>query len=465
LGAEVAKQQRPSQGSYPSLPPDAAEPDPNYRATLEWVWSFSARERSPDVMLQQRALKLERMRALLDGLGHPEFAFPALLVAGTKGKGSTVAMLSACLRAAGYRTGRYTSPHLVNWRERTAIDGQPISTHDVLALAEPIRGAIEQLPSELGLPTTFEVGTAFAFLHFARHAVEVAVVEVGTGGRFDATNLVSPIVSAITPISYDHTRTLGATLASIAWHKAGIMRPGRPTIAGPQVEEARAVIETEAERVGSPLEEVGREWRWRSRGDAVSIESTHADFASIDVQIALLGEHQRDNAATAVGALHAARHQFPVSIAAIQHGLSSVEWPGRLQVLARRPLVVVDGAHNAASAEVVRRALDTLFAFDRLHLVLGLTEGKDAIGVLESLAPRAARIYLTRSHHERSVTPAALAPTARSVAPESTTSVFEEASSALDSALQAARPGDMVLVTGSLFLVGEALVWWRHSPR
>src|SRR5262245_43046200 len=180
-------------------------------------------------MAAQRAVKLERMQALLALLDHPERRFPSLLVAGTKGKGSTVAMLAACLRAAGYRTGRYTSPHLVNWRERTAVDETPISVEDVISLADRIRRVATD--PEL---TTFEVGTAFAFEHFARSDVDVAVIEVGTGGRFDATNLVEPLVAVITPISFDHTATLGETLTQIGWHKAGILRAGRPGISAPQ---------------------------------------------------------------------------------------------------------------------------------------------------------------------------------------------------------------------------------------
>jgi len=168
-----------------------------YRAVLDWAWSYSARARSATDMAAQRAVKLERMRALLAALGNPERGFPAILVAGTKGKGSTVAMLSACLSAAGLRTGRYTSPHLVNWRERTCIDGQPISVDDVIAMAEPVRRAVEELPDAFGAPTTFEVGTAITLLYFAQASLEVAVVEVGTGGRFDATNLVEPLVSVV----------------------------------------------------------------------------------------------------------------------------------------------------------------------------------------------------------------------------------------------------------------------------
>ena len=463
---EVAKQQRASVGSLSSLPSDTAEPDRRYRAVLDWVWSFSARPRTPHEMAAQRAAKLDRMRALLAALGQPERGFPSVLVAGTKGKGSTVAMIGACLQAAGLRTGRYTSPHLINWRERTCVDGQPISTVAVIDLAEPVRKAVDGLSPRLGLPTTFEVGTAFALLHFAGQQVDVAVVEVGTGGRFDATNLLDPLVSAIAPISYDHTSTLGETLSAIAWHKAGIMRRGRPAIAAPQPEEARLVIESEAESVGADLEEVGREWHWvRQRGDVIRVESTHIDFQPLETEVGLLGEHQRDNATTAVAALHALQPRFDISAAAVRTGLKTVDWPGRLQVLGDRPLVVVDGAHNAASAEALRRAVEQLLQFERLILVLGLSEGKDARGVIYALAQRAEHVFFTRSHHERAAAPAELAPLVRSVAPRTEVTVQEDARLALDAALAAAHPRDLLLVTGSLFLVGEALLWWRRSPQ
>jgi dihydrofolate synthase/folylpolyglutamate synthase len=432
---------------------------------LKWVWSYSERPRSPAAMAAQRAVKLERMRALLAALHHPEHYFPALLVAGTKGKGSTVAMLSACLQAAGFRTGRYTSPHLINWRERTCIDAQPISTEAVVALAEPIRAALDGLDPGLYDATTFEVGTAFAFEHFAREGVDVAVVEVGTGGRLDATNLLEPLVSVIAPISYDHTPTLGETLSEIAWHKAGILRPGRPGILAPQVDEARLVVEREAASLGSHLEEVGQQWRWLPAGSGIQVESTHADFAPLVTDVALLGDHQRDNATAAVAALHALAPHFKVSTNAIRTGLSTTQWPGRLQILARSPLLVVDGAHNAASADVLRAAIEKTFQFERLHLVVGLSEGKDAQGVLHALAPRAERVYLTRSHHERSASPADLESVLRVVAPKTPVTLHDEVGAAVETALASARDTDLVLVTGSLFVVGEALVWWRRSPR
>lgn len=425
---------------------------------LDWVWSFSARVRTADEMAAQRAAKLERMRALLDTLGNPERALRSVLVAGTKGKGSTVAMLAACLRAAGFRTGRYTSPHLINWRERVAIDGVPISTEAVVALAERIRPAADD-----PMLTTFEVGTAFAFEYFAQQRVDVAVVEVGTGGRLDATNLLEPLVSVITPISYDHTTTLGETLTQIGWHKAGILRPGRPGVSAPQMEEARLAIEREAAEIGARLEEVGREWRWAPDGDGIRIESHHTDFEPLHVDVALMGDHQRDNATTAVAALHALACVEPyliVAPSAIVSGLRDVTWPGRLQVVSREPLVVLDGAHNAASASVLRRAIEDNFSFARLHLVLGLTVGKDARGVLDALVPRADAVYFARSAHERS------APTDELARLVPSSGTFEHAQDALDAALASAGPRDLILVTGSLFLVGEALVWWQQrSPR
>jgi dihydrofolate synthase / folylpolyglutamate synthase len=460
---EVAKQ-RLSLGSREILPSDEAEPDPSYRAALEWIWSFSARQRSPEEMAMQRAIKLERMAALLEALGHPERAFPSLLVAGTKGKGSTVAMLAACLQAAGFRTGRYTSPHLVNWRERTCINAEPIATSAVVSLAEPIRRAADALPSSLGPLTTFEVGTALTFLYFAREHLDVAVVEVGTGGRFDATNLTDPSVSVIAPVSYDHTQTLGTTLTSIAWHKAGIMRASRPAVSATQTDEARLEIEAEANRLGTNLEEVGREWRFAAYGLVTRIESVHPDFEPLEAEINLIGDHQRDNATTAVAALYLIRDRFRVPREAVREALRTLEWPGRLQVLARKPLLVLDGAHNAASAEVLRRAVETNFSFDRLHLVVGLTDGKDALGVLTALATQAAAVYLTRSHHERSAPPSELEPLVHQ-ASAAHVQTFTDFTSAMETALAAAGARDLVLVTGSLFLVGEALVWWRSSPR
>jgi dihydrofolate synthase/folylpolyglutamate synthase len=448
------------------LPPDAAEPDPAYRAALEWVWSFSARRRSEHEMAAQRARKLERMRAVLAALDDPQWSFPSLLVAGTKGKGSTVALLAACLHAAGRHTGRYTSPHLVNWRERTWVDGQPISAEAVLDLVPTLKRAVADVPEdEFGPLTTFEVGTALSLLHFAREQVEVAVVEVGVGGRYDATNLVEPLVPVIAPISYDHTPTLGPTLSQIAGHKAGILRAGRVGIVAPQPPEALRAIEAEARAIDAHLEVVGRDWWWTSQGDArAPITIWSRQGAVHHGRVGLLGDHQRDNATAAVAALHAVAGRRPdlaVPEAALATGLEAVDWPGRLEVLSDKPWLILDGAHNAASANVLGQAVAANFAFERLLLVLGLSAGKDAQGVLEFLAPRAQRLFVTRARHERAAEPAQLAAQARVLAPPLPVSVEPDLDTALGAALAQAGPRDLVLVTGSLFLVGEALVWWR----
>lgn len=445
---------------WPDLPPDAEEPDSAYRSVLAWVWSFSAAPRTPATIAEQRTRKLDRMRFILAKLDEPHTRFASLLVAGTKGKGSVVAMLASCLRAAGYRTGRYTSPHLVNWRERTAVDATPITAAEVVALAEDVTAAVSALPSELGEPTTFEVGTAFALLHFARQSVQLAVLEVGVGGRLDATNVVEPSVSTIAPISYDHTQTLGATLTEIAGHKAGILRPGRPAVSSPQPAEALRVIRAEAAALRAPLVVVGEDWCWTA-GDGDTFVVTGPGGRSLAARIPLLGDHQRDNATTAIAtlaSLRVARADLPVADDSIRAGLATVSWPGRLQVLRRRPTLVVDGAQNAGSAAVLRQAIQGSFSYRRLWLVLGVTEGKDVRGIVQTLVPLADGVIATRSRHERAEEPTRLLVTLHDVAPGVVAEAQPDVRAALDAALARAALDDLILVTGSLFLVGETLV-------
>lgn len=406
---------------------------------------------------------LARTRALLSYLGDPQLAYPSILVAGTKGKGSTVAMIASCLQAAGFRIGRYTSPHLLNWRERTWVDGGWITPAEVVSLLPEIRRAVARIPANLGAPTTFEVGTALTFAHFARAAVDAAVVEVGVGGRYDATNVLDPLVSVITPISLDHQATLGSSLAEIAAHKAGVLRPRRVGIVAPQEPGVLAVLERIAREMGAREVRIGREWRWRpTRGERFLVEGElDGRRRRLSVRLPLLGRHQRDNATVAVAAADAFTDAIgqPISDTALLDGLARLQWPGRLEVLGHEPLLVVDGAHNRASSEALVRALREELAWNNLHLVVGTTREKDAAEILLPLLPLASTLALTRARHGRARDPAEMLAVALQGAPSTPITLHEQVGAALACAIALAGPRDLVLATGSLFLVGEAIAW------
>ncbi|OGX41580.1 MAG: hypothetical protein A3C53_08425, partial [Omnitrophica WOR_2 bacterium RIFCSPHIGHO2_02_FULL_68_15] len=321
------------------------------------------------------------MRALMAALGHPERRWGAIHVAGTKGKGSTCALSAAILQAAGIRTGLYTSPHLVHLSERIQVDGRPVTAETLAAAVDAVRPSVAQLPSP---PTYFEVLTAIAFWVFAEAGVELAVVEVGLGGRLDATNVVDPLVSVITPVSLDHTDLLGSTLTAIAREKAGIIKPGRPVVVAPQSPDALAVLKAVAEEQGAPCLEVAARAQVRvleasAEGQRVALRT--AAGTSRTIALPLLGAHQADNLATAVTALESLPAPWAIADAAVAEGAARVVWPGRLQVLERRPWVVLDGAQNAASAAALRDAVRALWPARPVHLVLGLSANKDLDGV------------------------------------------------------------------------------------
>jgi dihydrofolate synthase/folylpolyglutamate synthase len=441
------------------------------------VFGFSPVARPAAEIRADRERKPPRMRELLGYLDHPERTFASILVAGTKGKGSTAAMLESMLRQAGHPTGLYTQPHLHTWRERTRLGARLIEPDEVVALLPAVRGAVERLERnhpELGRPTTFEVGTALTFLAFATHGVRTAVVEVGVGGAHDATNAVEPILVTLTPISLDHVATLGGSLASIAAEKAGLFRPDGRAVVGRQPPEALAVVERIAAERRTSLELVGRDWHWYGEGDNAACGSFRViggrppttdrsaqEDGGVerrpavrleDLTIPLLGRHQRDNAALAV----AAAHELDVPAPAIRRGLAEVHWPGRLQVLRERPWLVVDGAHNGESARCLVRALLDCFEYRRLHLILGVSEGKDLDGILDALLPAADRLTLTTTRHYRALSVEALAAAVRGHG-RASLHLEADVAHALHHALRQADTRDLVCVTGSLFLAGEAI--------
>ena len=376
---------------------------------------------------------------LLDLLGAPDRRLPIVLVAGTKGKGSTAALLASLLAVSGVRAGLYTKPHLQSYRERIRVDGVIISTaaldDGIDRLRSPVR-AMRRLIPMAGQPTTFELTTALALAHFAATRCTVAVVEVGLGGRFDATNATDPHVSVITPISHDHMRELGTALRQIASEKAGVLRPGRIALVARQDAAVDAVLSKAARSVAAELREI----------------SPLSATVTKRYGLALRGAHQRQNAALAIAASRAlAEHGVPFREKAIGRGLRQLRWPGRFEVVPGTLPVVLDGAHNDGSAEAFAVAIRAEVG-QRVRLIIGMMRDKDARAVVRALAPIASAIYVTRPDSPRAADPAAIARLFHRVPAR----VFDDLASALGAARADARISETLCVTGSLALVGQA---------
>lgn len=436
----------------------------DYFGALRTIFQRTDFERQPQPPYSERTYRLSRMEELLEQLGNPHRAFEAVHVAGTKGKGSVTAIIESVLRAAGYRTGMYTSPHLHTFRERIRAGGEPISEEDLTRLVERIAPVLDARPEV----TVFEIITALAMCHYAESGVQVGVFEVGMGGRLDATNVLHPLVSVITSISLEHVKVLGDTLAAIAGEKAGIIKAGVPVVTAPQRAEAIAVIERIAAERGAPIIEVGHDWHWRSRGqepdgqrlDVLPSEGVEGS-AHDDLRLPLLGMHQLENATTAVAALEVLKGRgLTISDEALRAGLAGVRWPGRLEVLGRRPWVVVDGAHNVYSLERLLGSVGAIMPHRRLILVAGMGVTHSPRELLEVLLPAAGKVIVTRSRHARATPPEELASLALKMGHDA--SVTESVGDALRAAVAEAGEDDLVLVTGSLFVVAEAREAWAE---
>jgi len=423
-----------------------------YLATLTELFGRAnyetRRPRTPE------AFRLEPIRRLLEALGNPHRRYAVVHIAGTKGKGSTAAMAEAILRAAGYRTGLYTSPHLHTMRERIRIGGTPIPRATVVALFEGLRPMIEEDPDL----TVFDILTAMGFWAFAEAGVEIAVVEVGLGGRLDSTNVVSPAVCLITALSLDHTEILGPTLAHIAFEKAGILKPGVPAVTAPQAAEAMAVLRRVAAERGAPLETLAG---WRYGPTEIAPNGQRGEIGAPDgsrwaVRLPLLGRHQWENAALAVAAMLRLREQgWAIPDRAIREGLEGVQWPGRFEVLRADPPLVLDGAHNDASAARLAETVSEVFPGRRWQLVFGASADKDPRAILAPLRPLVEAAWLTRSRHPRAADPGRLAEAAEALGLPAR--IRGEVATAFEEALATGGP---VLVTGSLFVVAEAREAW-----
>ena len=401
-------------------------------------------------------LGLERMERLLERLDHPERAFPSVHIAGTNGKGSTAALAEAGLRAAGFRAGLYTSPHLVRINERIQTGGQEISDADFCLAVQPVFAAVEQLLAEGtidGHPSFFECVTAAAFCHFRRSAVEYAVIEVGLGGRLDATNLVWPKVTVITPIDFDHEAFLGNKTGAIAAEKAGIFKRGVPAVLAPQRREAQDALEARRRQLGIPAVEVGSDWR----AEQVTHRDGYYRFVAagpagktVRAELGLAGEHQVTNALTAIAALDL----LGVDAGAIEVGVRNARWPGRLERVGDAPLLLLDGAHNPAGARALVRYLTQHQAGRRVWLIYAALRDKAVEEVAGILFPTAHQVLLTGVSQPRGLRPEALAAIAGHHHPR--WEIAGNLSEALARARARAGSADLILVTGSLFLVGEA---------
>ncbi|MDD5496021.1 MAG: bifunctional folylpolyglutamate synthase/dihydrofolate synthase [Candidatus Omnitrophica bacterium] len=436
-----------------------------YPEALKYLETFIDYEKINDYDYKN-SVDLERMRRLCHLLGDPQQEIKSIHIAGTKGKGSTAAFAHSILQKSGFRTGLYTSPHLISFRERIRINQDLIEEESIRRLTEKIKAVVET-PRVKERPTFFEVYTALAYLYFKEQRVDFAVYEVGLGGRLDATNIIEPLVSAITPLSLEHTERLGNSLSAIAAEKAGIIKEGITCVSAPQEDEALEVIKKVCEERGSELVLIGRDVIYEELRCGPDFESfkVHGRLREYrDLKSRLLGSHQMVNAATAIGITEVLESKgIPIVTRAVSEGIEAAQWEGRLEVVGNRPLVVFDGAQNRASAGVLAENVKKIFRHERIILVLGVSKDKDIDGMLAELLPVSNSVVLTKSAlADRALEPSEIK---RRMKSGMDTRLTSNVCDAMKFALSKASPEDLVLVTGSLFVVGEAKVFMEKNPR
>lgn len=412
-------------------------------------------------------LGLENISQLLRFLGEPQKELKVIHVTGTNGKGSVCAMISSILRCAGFKIGMYTSPHLIRFTERIQVDGREISQKEVLRLFNKIKPFIERMMKESRTkqPTFFEVTTALALLHFAEEKVDFAVVEVGLGGSLDATNVVDPLVCVITHIALEHTKHLGRNLEDIAKEKAGIIKNCVPVVTAENNEKALNVIKNTCEERNCKMIRVGKDVSY----EKIKTDIDHQYFnVKTDVneynnlKIKLLGDHQLVNAATAIGAIELLRYQhIDVPIKAVEEGLLKTNWPARLEVMHRSPLIILDSTHNYDGLKAFRSSLD-IFDYKRMILILGILNDKDLEMMIKEIAPLAHTIIATRPKSERAYDSKVIADIAKKYIEKNfikNVIVEEEVVEAVKHALSTAKKNDLICITGSIYTAGEAKVF------
>ena len=467
--------------------PPAEEPantllTPHERAS-EFLLGRINYERVAEPPYGKRHMKLDRMRELLMRLGNPDAGLPIVHVAGTKGKGSTSAMVAGVLQAAGYETGLFTSPHLERIEERFVVNGLPCPSEELVALVEQLRPVVEQMDraaESQGLlgPTYFELTTAIALMFFAQRKVDIAVLEVGLGGRLDSTNVCQPAITVITSISLDHTKQLGATVEAIAAEKAGIIKPGVPVLCGPLEPGPRRVIAEIARQHGSRMIEAGRDYHYTyqppknfENRDRLGRLDFTGDLGSEDAELTeiplrMLGEHQAENAALAIAIVARLRKQgWSISSEAMRETFAKLVLPGRIELIQRRPAVVLDVAHNVAAVEALVDVITTSFSCQQRILVLAATKDKDFHGIVRVLAPHFQRVIVTEyRNNPRAVATEELgqivrAELAKFNRADVTVTEQSQPTEAWRLARQGAQPDQLICITGSFFIAAEL----RHA--
>ena len=430
-----------------------------YNLALDYLYSFVDYSLKHSSELAKADFNLDRMRALMVELGNPQDQYPILHVAGTKGKGSVSALCASALEAAGYRVGLYTSPHLLDYCERIQINNEPISHAGLVELVEQMKPAVARIPKL----TTFEITTALGFLYFAQQKAEAAVVEVGLGGRLDATNVVTPKVSIIASLSYDHMAVLGNTLVLIAGEKAGIIKPGIPVVSAPQKDDALEVLVRIAKERKASFTLIGKDIIFKPldhslNGQTMQLLTYNLKPSTLILSLPLLGIHQLVNAATAYAALKVSG--LNISDKAVQKGFAGVKWPARFEVVRRKPPVIFDSAHNQDSFARLRQALDDYFPNMPVYLIFGASEDKNIPGMFLEIKPKIKRMFVTKSVHPRALESEKIQELARQA--EIPNEVVNTVEAALALALEMSEnDGSIVLSAGSMFVTAEVMAAWK----
>jgi dihydrofolate synthase/folylpolyglutamate synthase len=432
----------------------------SYAKALRFLSSLSDFERLRIVRYNTQNFDLERMRTLLKKLGNPQDSFRSVHIAGTKGKGSTCAMIGSMLQASGYKTAVYSSPHLVDIRERMCINGDMISHAEFVRLVRLIEPVVKRMKPT---PTYFDVLTALAFKWFAEQKVDIAVVETGLGGRLDSTNVIKPEVTGITSISKDHMAQLGPTISRIAEEKAGIFKAGIPAITVQQDPEAEIVLKRVAEKVGAPFDVTGKSIEFSYRFESSRMLGPHnrvclttANSKFEHLAVPLLGEHQAINCGLALAVIDKLKTRgMQINDARAMEGLARTSIPGRMEMVSQTPRVVVDGAHNAASVDAMMRAIGQHIPYDSMVVVFGCCADKDVGGMLERITSGADKVIFTKVDNIRSADPNELAARYTELYGKMA-QVAPTLGDALAIAYRAVTKEDLICITGSFYLVGEA---------